>query len=100
MAATYRFTAELWEYPGDAAWHFVTVPGEQSDDIASRSPAGRRGFGAVKVRVTIGATTWETSVFPDSKLGSYVLPVKKPVRTAEGIQAGDKVKVTLALVTR
>jgi hypothetical protein len=49
----------------------------------------------VKVKVTIGSSTWSTSVFPDAKRGTFVLPVKKPVRQAEGIEAGDRVKVAL-----
>ena len=52
----------------------------------------------MRVRVTIGSSTWHTSLFPDSKARSYVLPVKKPVRTAEGIVAGDQVDVTIELV--
>ena len=58
----------------------------------------RRGFGAVRVRVTVGATSWSTSIFPDSTRGSYVLPVKKAVRTAEGIREGDDVDVRLEVV--
>jgi hypothetical protein len=39
----------------------------------------------------------ETSVFPSSS-GSYLLPVKKPVRRAEGLEAGDVVTVELELI--
>lgn len=52
----------------------------------------------MRVRVTVGATTWSTSVFPDTKQGSYVLPVKKAVRSTEGIEEGDDVKVALEVV--
>ena len=41
------------------------------------------------------STSSATSIFPDSKQGSYVLPVKKAVRTAEGIEDGDDVEVAL-----
>lgn len=94
----YRFTSELWLWSGDAAWHFATVPGDVSDDIEARTADQRRGFGSVRVRVTIGATTWTTSVFPDSKLEAYVLPVKKEVRSREGIAAGDDIEVTLEVI--
>ena len=91
------FTAELWLTEGDASWHFVTLPEELTDDIAQATPR-RPGFGSVRVEVTIGGTTWTTSLFPDSKRGSYLLPVKKQVRTAEGLDAGDDVTVTLQLI--
>lgn len=95
---TYRFTSELWRYQGEAAWYFVTVPGDVSDDIEARTTDIRRGFGSVKVRVTVGGSTWSTSVFPDTKRQAYVLPVKKAVRTAERVDDGDALDVTLELV--
>jgi hypothetical protein len=93
----YRFRARLWVHTGQAAWHFVTLPHDIADDIAELTAPTRRGFGSVRVRVTIGSTTWETSVFPDTKAASFVLPVKKPVRAAEGIVVDDTIDVTLEL---
>ncbi|MEZ5168977.1 MAG: DUF1905 domain-containing protein [Acidimicrobiales bacterium] len=43
----------------------------------------------MKVRVRMGPSEWRTSVFPDTKSGSYVLPVKKAVRTAAKVGVGD-----------
>ena len=37
-------------------------------------------------------------MFPDSKRGTYVLPVKQAVRRAEGFGAGDVVTVALELL--
>ncbi len=94
----YEFDAELWLHAGEAVWFFVTVPEDVSDDIEARTVDESRGFGSVRVRVSVGATTWATSVFPDSKRGAYILPVKKAVRKAEGIDDGDVVTITLELV--
>ena len=94
----YEFTSELWIHQGEGAWYFVTLPHDVSDDIEARTADTRRGFGSVRVRVTVGDTTWATSVFPDSKREAYILPVKKAVRKAEGIDDGDDVTVRLALV--
>lgn len=55
----------------------------------------REGFGSVRVQATVGSTTWHTSLFPDATTGSFVLPVKKPVRLAEGLAAGASCEVTL-----
>lgn len=92
------FDAELWLWEGKAAWHFLTVPIDVSDDIEARTTGHARGFGSVRVRVTIGATTWTTSVFPDTKREAYILPVKKEVRRAESLETGSRVAVTLELV--
>ena len=93
----FRFEAPLWLWEAEAAWHFVTVPADISDEIEGRS-GERRGFGSVRVRVTIGSSTWSTSVFPDKKREAYVLPVKKDVRTREAVAAGDRVTVQLELL--
>jgi hypothetical protein len=89
-----RFTGPLWRWSGESAWHFVTVPEAVSDDIASRVVPGP-GFGSVKVTVTLGSSTWSTSVFPDKKSGRYLLPVKAGVRRREGVDDGDEVHIHL-----
>lgn len=93
----FTFTAELWRWSGDAAWRFVTVPPDVADEIRIVS-GPPRGFGSVRVEVTVGSTTWRTSVFPDSSAGTYLLPMKKAVRVAEDLEDGDEVAVTLRLV--
>lgn len=93
----YDFEAPLWLWEGEAAWWFVTVPTEVSDDVRARTAGARRGFGSVRVEATIGATTWSTSVFPDARSGCYLLPVKKAVRTAERLDTGDPAHVRLRL---
>lgn len=95
---TYRFVAPLWRWKGDSAWHFVTLPFDQSDEIDERTTATQGGFGSVKVRVRVGSTTWTTSLFPSSEQKSYILPMKAAVRKAESIREGDAVAVTLELV--
>ena len=96
-ARTFSFVAELWEHDGSGAWHFVSLPAAVADAIETMSDARAPGFGSVRVSVQIGDTRWETSVFPDRKRGTYVLPVKKPVRTAEGLHAGMLVEMELAV---
>lgn len=93
-----EFESELWLAESvDAAWVFATVPEDLSDEI--RDMAGPpRGFGSVRVEVTLGATTWRTSVFPDAKRGCFVLPVKSAVRRAERVDVGDTAVVRLRVV--
>jgi hypothetical protein len=92
-----EFEAELWEHDGQGAWCFVTVPPDQSEDVRL-SGAMPAGFGSYRVEATVGATTWRTSVFPDSRSAGFVLPVKKAVRRAEGIEVGDVVAVSLEVL--
>lgn len=92
----FTFTAPLWEYDGNASWHFVSLPPDISDEVRAVS-GPRRGFGSVRVRVTVGATAWSTSVFP-AKTGAFDLPVKQAVRHAEGLAPGDPVTVRLEVL--
>ena len=51
----------------------------------------------MRVRATIGTSIWTTSIFPASQAG-YVLPVKRAVRVAEGLDVGDVATVTVELI--
>ena len=94
---TFEFAAPVWRYPGADGWHFVSLPPEISTDITDISTGIRRGFGSVRVAVTVGSTSWRTSIFPDSKTGAYLLPVKKAVRVAERLEVGDQIKAQLEI---
>ncbi|MET0725292.1 MAG: DUF1905 domain-containing protein [Leifsonia sp.] len=91
----FTFTADLWEWQAQANWYFVSVPEEMGADIAE-VPRMTRGFGAVKVQARIGGSAWSTSIFPSG--GTYVLPIKKAVRRAEGIEPDSAVTVDLEVL--
>ena len=95
----HRFRAELWEHSvGDpASWHFLTVPAELGEDIVAEA-GPRPGFGSIRVEVTIGVTTWRTSLFPDTTRGTVVLPVKKSVRRAEDLHHGTACDVAVEIL--
>lgn len=88
----------MWEYEGPAAWFFVSLPEDVADKIERETHGPRRGFGSVRVEAKIGSTTWNTSIFPDRKRGTYLLPVKKEVRRAEGLEAGSMARLELKTV--
>jgi Domain of unknown function (DUF1905) len=95
VTPSYAFQAELWLYPGEAGWHFLTLPADVADQIAEISPATNKAFGAVRVSAEVNGHTWQTSLFPDSKSASYLLPVKKAIRDKAHLSAGDSVRVQL-----
>lgn len=94
------FDAELWVWDArrDESWTFVSLPAETSEEIRDLTGGRWRGFGAVRVQVTVGDSRWATSIFPDGKRGCYVLPIKRAVRKAEGLDEGDTATVTVELV--
>ena len=99
MTATrYEFSASLWLWKDDSSWWFVTVPDDMSDDIEERHGSSAGGFGSIKVEVTVGTTTWRTSLFPSMEQRAYVLPMKKAVRSAEALEEGKPFQVSLVCV--
>ncbi len=96
MPYEFDATLRLWDARKDDSWTFVDLPTDLADEIADVAEGVARGFGSVRVQVTIGATTWRTSIFPGAT--TYALPVKAQVRRAERVEAGDTTRVRLSLV--
>lgn len=97
MAASYSFQAELWLYPGEAGWHFLTLPADIADDIRAQSAGHSKAFGSVKVTAEIAGQAWQTSLFADTRTGTYLLPVKKAVRDRAQISDGATVQVRIGV---
>ena len=98
MGSSFSFTAELWEHEGPASWFFLSLPEALADDLEEMFGDRAAGFGSLKVEVTVGETRWSTSLFPDTKRATYLLPVKKAVRTAEQLVDGSMVVVDLVVL--
>jgi hypothetical protein len=94
------FDAELWMWDVRRTdrWTFVSLPVAASEEIRELTDGSRRGFGSLRVRATVGDTSWATSIFPSADNGTYVLPIKRAVRKAEALDAGDVATVTVELV--
>lgn len=89
----YEFESELFEWRARVEkWVFAALPGDVSAEIRD-VPRPRAGFDSVKVVVTLGGSRWRTSIFPQSADGVYVVPVKRSVRDAEGVDSGDRVRL-------
>jgi Domain of unknown function (DUF1905) len=95
---TFRMRGKVWLYPGtEANWHFVNLPKKQSEVIRNRFGAFKRGWGSLPVTATIGKTAWKTSIFPDKKSGTYLLPLKADTRKREKLDAGKNIAFTVEI---
>jgi hypothetical protein len=94
------FDAELWTWDARRldSWIFVSLPADASEEIRELTGGPRRGFGAVRVRATIGLSTWTTSIFPDRGREAYVLPLKRAIRKAQALDEGDVATVTIEVL--
>ena len=105
MSSTIRFAGPLRAMAIEEGYDpigWVALTGEAAEAVAAHELARRldlgkrRGFGSVRVTARVGGSRWQTSLFPQ-KTGGWFLPIKKPVRLAEGFEEGDEVEVELEL---
>ena len=104
MSEVLTHTAPLWRWTGGAnggTWHFVTISGPDAEALSATAAMRKleglsRGFGSLKVKARIGESTFATSVFPSKADAGWLLPVKRSVRQAEGLNEGDTLEVTLS----
>lgn len=97
MSTRYSFTSKVIVYPGHGGWRFTVVPKETSARIKKKYGAQSRGWGSLPVAVTIGDTTWNTSIFPDKRSGTYLLPLKAVIRSKERIADESRVQIAITL---
>jgi hypothetical protein len=97
LSPAYKIRAKVWQYPGPAGWHFVTLSQKQSREIKSTFGMAHGGWGSLRVEASIGETRWQTSLFPDKKSGAYLLPSKAGVRNKERIQVGSVIGATIRI---
>jgi len=91
-----KIRGELIHWRGPAPFHFAPIPSAQSAKIKALAPRLTYGWGVIPVTCTIGNTTFTTSLFP--KDGLYLLPVKSAVRSAEGLELGQRVVMELQFI--
>lgn len=95
--------APLWRWTGGngGAWFFITIDGAAGEALSATAlmrrleEGRRRGWGALPVTVTVGASIWKTSAFPSQDEG-WILPIKAAVRRAEGLQEGSDIPLRIA----
>jgi hypothetical protein len=93
----HRFKAKVWLYTGQGAWHFITLPKSLSQNIKVICFDRKSAWGSIRVLAKIGSTSWKTSLFPDTKAGAYLMPIKLSVRKQQKIAAGSLVAVTIGI---
>ncbi len=94
----FKFKTKVWLYSGKASWHFVSLPKGLSRDLKKWFGEEARGWGSLPVEVEIGKSKWKTSIFPDSKSGCFLLPLKASVRKVENVKLGMRVVIGIRIM--
>ncbi len=96
-AHTFRFSAKLQKFQEAGGWQFLVVPKSLAMQLRERYRPNHGGWGSLRVRATVGKTSWLTSIFW-LKRGGYYLFIKKQVREAEALRLGKLIKATVTLI--
>ena len=99
MKKNYSIKASVWLYEGKDPWHFVSIPKKETEEINYYFSHVKRGWGSLPVIVTLGETTWKTSIFSDKKTDTYLLPLKIEIRKKENIKEGDEINFSIEINT-
>ena len=97
IETSFAFKAKLWKYEGPAGWCFVTIPKSTAKRIRAIHQTSEEGWGRLKATVTIGGSSWKTSIWFDTKADSYLLPIKVAIRTKESLAIGKFLNGRLVL---
>lgn len=88
-----EFEGVVFSWRGPSPFHFVAVSEDVAADLEAVAARVSYGWGMVPARVTVGSSTWQTSLWP--KDGGYVVPLRDRFRAAERLALGDVVRVRL-----
>lgn len=93
----YRFSAKIWRYKSQGGWFFVSLPLDLSEEIRSQLKWQEEGWGRMKATARIEKIEWETAIWFDSKLKTYLLPLKKEIRIKAQLKLDDEIPVEVSL---
>jgi hypothetical protein len=85
----YQFEGIVRLWPANEKFFLLPLPNEISAEIFEISDGLTNGWGSLKVEARIGDLVWRTSIFPDSKLGVFELPLKAEVRKKNSLAVGS-----------
>ena len=89
------FDSVVFEWRGPAPFYFARVTDEVAAEIKQVASIVSYGWGVIPASVTIGKTTYTTSLFP--KDGGYLVPLKDAVRKPEALAVDDEIRIRLEL---
>lgn len=95
MKISYDFSSSVWKYESTAGWYFVSLPKKISKEIRENSKDLEEGWGRLKAEVCLGKSQWKTAIWFDTKMDTYILPLKADIRRRERIEVGHELSVKI-----
>ncbi|MEL0456642.1 DUF1905 domain-containing protein [Flavobacteriaceae bacterium SZ-1-7] len=93
----YQYATKMWKHNSPGGWYFVSLPKTLSKEIRHNLKWQEEGWGRMKAFAQIGELTWETAIWFDTKMGTYILPIKSEIRKKTDIKINQKIDMNIWL---
>ena len=93
----YDFSAKIWKHNSNGGWFFVSLPKDISKEIRQHLKWQEEGWGRMKSSANVNGIEWETAIWFDKKLDTYLLPIKADIRRKLGLNLDDKISVSISI---
>jgi len=94
----YEYSAIIWKHNSPGGWYFVSLPKNLSKEIRENLKWQEEGWGRMKAFAEIGILKWETAIWFDTKMDTYVLPVKAEIRKKFNLEINQKIEMSTLVV--
>ena len=92
----FQFNGSIWQYSTlKGSWYFVSLPMEIAEEIRENLKWQEEGWGRLKATAKINHAEWETAIWFDTKMKTYLLPLKADIRRKEKLDIGNSVSIIL-----
>lgn len=82
----YEYVTNMWQHQSPGGWYFVSLTKNLSKEIRENLKWQEEGWGRMKAAAQIGDLTWETAIWFDTKMDTYILPIKAEIRKKTNLE--------------
>nr|WP_298998302.1 DUF1905 domain-containing protein [uncultured Allomuricauda sp.] len=93
----YEFSGQIWRDNLDGGWFFVSLPKDISKEIRENLQWQEEGWGRMKVVANLNSIEWDTSIWFDKKLATYLLPLKADIRKKANLKSNDRITICISI---
>ena len=93
----YEFSGVIWKHKANGGWFFVSLPKDISKEIREHLKWQEEGWGRMKAAANVHGLEWDTAVWFDKKLDTYLLPIKADIRRKAGLNLDDNISVCISI---
>jgi len=91
----YSCAAKIWKHNSPDGWYFVSLPKNMSKEIRENLKWQEEGWGRMKTLAQIAELKWQTAIWFDTKLDTYVLPIKAEIRKKGNLKINQIIDMTI-----